>query len=286
MKRITKITHPILVFLFLFCAVISVNAQFTTFDNYGACINCTDFIETPSAVLEVQATDKGILIPRLASPTTIVNPANGLMIYNYTLNAFQYYDGTEWKVMGKIEHISFPETGNTFIGEATGISTTTGDFNTATGSFSMLSNTVGDYNTAVGHLSLNANLSGSYNIANGYGAMYNNTMGSHNVSLGFLSLFNNTDRSNLVAVGDSALFNNGLGATISWQSLNNTAIGSRAMCSNTIGYSNTATGSKALYSNIDGNSNTVQTPMEVPILLLESMFYFTTLMDQPILQVD
>jgi len=59
----------------------------------------------------------------------------------------------------------------------------------------------------------------------------------------------------VVAIGDSALMNNGNGATEYYQARYNTAIGSKALLSNTTGYYNTATGRQALYSNTTGYAN-------------------------------
>jgi hypothetical protein len=50
----------------------------------------------PSAILELESTDKGFLIVR--TDTNAVNsPANGLLIYQNTDNTFYYFDGTKWK---------------------------------------------------------------------------------------------------------------------------------------------------------------------------------------------
>lgn len=56
-----------------------------------------------SALLELQSTDKGVLIPR--TDTLTVNnapgvPATGLLIYQTTDNIFYYFDGTFWKAIG------------------------------------------------------------------------------------------------------------------------------------------------------------------------------------------
>jgi trimeric autotransporter adhesin len=55
------------------------------------------------AILELQATDKGLLVPRLtlAQMNGILTPPNGLLIYNTTENCFNYYNtGTStWKSM-------------------------------------------------------------------------------------------------------------------------------------------------------------------------------------------
>ena len=57
-------------------------------------INYTGANPHPSALLDVDATDKGILIPRLntAQRLAIVNPANGLMVYDTDLHCVYFYD--------------------------------------------------------------------------------------------------------------------------------------------------------------------------------------------------
>ncbi len=49
-----------------------------------------------SSILDVESTDKGILIPRLTTVqiNAISNPANGLMVYNTDLNEFQFNCGS------------------------------------------------------------------------------------------------------------------------------------------------------------------------------------------------
>jgi hypothetical protein len=51
-----------------------------------------------SAMFEVQASNKGVLIPRLtqAEVSAIISPAQGLMVFNTSSNSFQYYNGTQW----------------------------------------------------------------------------------------------------------------------------------------------------------------------------------------------
>lgn len=52
----------------------------------------------PSALLEVQSTDKGVLLPRLTSSQKngIASPAQGLFIFDTDTESFWYYDGTQW----------------------------------------------------------------------------------------------------------------------------------------------------------------------------------------------
>ena len=68
--------------------------------NPGVGIN-TEAIHN-SAELHVVSTDKGILLPALASEAAIVAaPTAGLIFYNTTHKRFMYYDGTVWKFVGE-----------------------------------------------------------------------------------------------------------------------------------------------------------------------------------------
>lgn len=55
-----------------------------------------------SAVLEVQSTQKGLLIPRMSSTDrdAITSPATGLLIFNSTTSSFQYFTGAAWAEIG------------------------------------------------------------------------------------------------------------------------------------------------------------------------------------------
>jgi len=52
----------------------------------------------PSAIMEVYATDKGLLLPRMttAQRDAINSPAEGLLVYNTDDNEFQYYSASIW----------------------------------------------------------------------------------------------------------------------------------------------------------------------------------------------
>lgn len=53
----------------------------------------------PSAALHVEATDKGILIPRMTTDQRemINNAANGLLVYDITTNSFWFFQNNDWK---------------------------------------------------------------------------------------------------------------------------------------------------------------------------------------------
>ncbi|MBX3042079.1 MAG: hypothetical protein KIT33_11140 [Candidatus Kapabacteria bacterium] len=63
-------------------------------DNVGIGTTSPD----PSAILELNATDKGFLPPRMnqTQRDAIASPATGLVIYNSTSVRYEYYNGTSW----------------------------------------------------------------------------------------------------------------------------------------------------------------------------------------------
>ncbi len=163
--------------------------------------------------------------------------------------------------------------GNTAIGGNSLLSNTTGGDNTALGSNSLYQNntgigntvvgsdvmsfnTIGEFNTAMGFGSLYSNNAGSYNVAIGYRAAELSSVGNDNVAVGNFALRRTGNRSNLVAIGDNALRNNGDFATDPIEATANTAVGSKALMENTLGFSNTAIGNNTLKNNTTGAKNT------------------------------
>lgn len=61
-------------------------------------INQTNTDPDSSTMLDIQSTDKGVLIPRLdnSQRDAIPNPATGLMIYNTEDSVFNYFSGDNW----------------------------------------------------------------------------------------------------------------------------------------------------------------------------------------------
>jgi len=55
-----------------------------------------------SAMLHINSTSKGLLIPRLSSAqrTAIASPANGLQVYDTDTNSFWYYNSSAWVELG------------------------------------------------------------------------------------------------------------------------------------------------------------------------------------------
>ncbi len=184
-----------------------------------------------------------------ANTTGSVNTAIGFeSLKNNTTGQNNTASGS-WALLNNGEGIN-----NTATGVEALKNNTWGSDNTAIGVAALGSNTTGAFNTSVGSTSLAFNNNGYYNTAAGYNSAFHNTSGYSNVAIGSFSLFYNSTKSNLVAIGDSALFNNGLGAATN-EAIRNTAVGSKALYSNTTGSYNNALGYLALYSNSSGNYN-------------------------------
>ena len=60
---------------------------------------CHSFAQSDdSAIMNVESTEKGILIPRMTTSqrTSINNPAKGLLVFDNTTNSFWFYNGNSW----------------------------------------------------------------------------------------------------------------------------------------------------------------------------------------------
>ncbi len=88
MKKIIHLAFCL--FLFTGCFQSIVLAQ----DNVGI----GTLTPLPSSILDLNATDKGLLIPRMTTlqRNAISNPATGLLVYDITTNGFWYFNGIIW----------------------------------------------------------------------------------------------------------------------------------------------------------------------------------------------
>jgi len=200
----------------------------------------------PSAMLDIVAKDKGLLIPRLTTvqrTTAIISPATGLLVYDTDTNSFWYYNGAAWVNLAGVGAVNaWLLTGNSGTDPAV--------------------NFIGTNDNQPMVFKINSQRHGwlgNSNVFWGINAGFSNTSIS-NIGIGTSALYNNTSKGFLVAIGDSALFNNGIGATRAIHSEANTAIGAKALLANTIGHYNTAIGTWTLQSNTTGTHNTAIGP--------------------------
>jgi hypothetical protein len=83
----------------LFCALLlCLSAMQPAYGQNGVAIAATTATADPSAMLDVQSTSKGALVPRMSTTqrTGISSPATGLLVYDLTVPGFFYYNGTAW----------------------------------------------------------------------------------------------------------------------------------------------------------------------------------------------
>ncbi len=70
------------------------------FDVYtqGVAISSTGTSNDPSAILDINCSNQGVLLPRMteAQRDAIKSPAEGLVLYNLTTNTFNFFNGSGW----------------------------------------------------------------------------------------------------------------------------------------------------------------------------------------------
>ncbi|MCC6600034.1 MAG: hypothetical protein IT223_05090 [Crocinitomicaceae bacterium] len=101
-----KLKH-LLFFSFLTCLSCTLFSQ-------GVGINTTNGSPDPSAGLDINFNDRGILIPRLTQieRDAIVSPATGLQIYNTTTDCINLWNGSSWRQSCYDCDFTLPAVGN------------------------------------------------------------------------------------------------------------------------------------------------------------------------------
>ncbi len=219
----------------------------------------------PSSILELESTNRGLLLPRVNDLNSIVNPSPGLIVFLSSESNLYYYSSKGWtsiiaidtsknlaKGNNSLSHIlPDPNNGdgenNFAIGNNALSQNTIGRFNTCLGNNSLRNLISGSYNIGIGNASLFSTTTGLFNIALGDSALYMNTVGQRNISIGTLSLRNNTGNDN-TSIGYSSMNNNTTG-------IRNTSLGMFSNYRNQIGNLNTGIGFAANYSNVSGRNN-------------------------------
>jgi len=229
-------------------------------------INATGAAPNSSAILDVSATNKGLLLPRVSltnatDATTIASPATALIVYNINAANTGGLTGTglyinkgiaalpDWKKIqdGPVAN-GWALTGNSGIDSLANFLGTTDNKPLM---FRVNNNYAGrigtDGSVAFGRGTLQNNSLGKANVAIGDSALHNNTTAKNLLALGNLSLKNNTTGSNNIAIGSNALLQNVSGK-------NNLGIGTAAL-RNVLSSDNIAIGDSALFNNQNGTRN-------------------------------
>jgi len=257
------------------CLLLVITCQSARAQNIA--INNTGFNPAASAMLDIQSSDRGLLIPQISlnsitDAATITNPAHSLLVYNTNAaladgKGYYYNSGTGgavvwvklavtgsfWKPAGNAGTIP----GNDFVGttDAKGLMFKTN--NIQSGYIDL----TGTQNTSFGVQSLLAG-GGLNNVAFGWNALKINSIGNSNVAIGSNSLVRNKEGQNNIAIGSDALRfdsvgnkNISVGGSSLYNNLGdyNTAIGHMVMYNNNTGLYNIALGNRAGYYNTTGS---------------------------------
>lgn len=110
--------------VFVFCCIVLSSFSFAQSNGVGI----GTLTPHASALLDLTATDKGFLMPRVNDTNNIVSPATGLLIYLTTNNTFYYFDGTYWRPLHTQAGLNGAtgSTGNTGTDGSTGSTGATG----------------------------------------------------------------------------------------------------------------------------------------------------------------
>jgi hypothetical protein len=247
-----------------------------------------------SAILQIDATNRGFLMPRVttAQRLAITAPAIGLQVYDTNRNAPCYWTGTTWECQ-TYWHVS----GNSnvdstnYIGTNTNVAFVTKVNNERSG---LISNdavllgiqagrlinqnnsnqsTIVTNNLAIGNYALYNTVpnynpppsSGWVNTAIGNFSQYSSTSSTQNTSVGFRTLYANISGNNLVAIGHQALENNVTGSVSvaigafsqynATDSERNTSVGFQSFFNLTTGKGNVAIGNNAAFGTTTGGNN-------------------------------
>ena len=232
----------------------------------------------PSAILDLAAVDKGVLVPRMTTieRLAIVSPAKGLLVFDNDRKSFWFFDIdiSDWIEIrsGNIKSLADADNDTkvqveknsdediirfdlggsekmVFRKNASGQERLEMGLNTSVGKDALYSNSTGTDNSVFGNGAMFTNTTGSKNTASGSFALNKNTIGKENTAMGYRSLYNNITGDYNIAIGDSALYAN----TSGYQ---NTAVGNWSLQNNSSGVDNTGIGLNALLSNSTGRYNT------------------------------
>ncbi|MCB0761743.1 MAG: hypothetical protein KDC12_09485 [Flavobacteriales bacterium] len=173
-----------------------------------------------SAILDIESTDRGVLIPRMTTVQrqAISSPAEGLLVFDLTTSSFWYYgggiwrplEGTEWSLTGNAGTVD----GTNFIGTTDGVPLTLKANNLRQGYLNPFYNNIffgteagagGSGGVYLGYQAGKLHAAGDNTIAIGYQAGANNNTGTDCIFIGLEAGLNYTVGHNNIAIGSHAL---------------------------------------------------------------------------------
>ena len=239
-------------------------------------INTNGDAPDESALLDIQSTDKGLLIPRMTSTQRgdILNAANGLLVFDTDSQSFWFYDQTEWvELASQPTHLSDADNDTDIHVESSpdedairmriqgdeglvlqqspsGVhrfSTYELSRNLFFGYNAGMNSTSG-FNTFLGYETGLNNIGGAQNVFIGYQAGESNEEGDGNVSIGYRAGNSNIGSFNTFIGRNAGLDNEDADG--------NVFVGHNSGDSNVSGANNVFMGYNSAASNINGENNT------------------------------
>jgi hypothetical protein len=213
----------------------------------------TEVLKLDAKTLHLEANDKGVYIGKAAGQGVPGNSNTWNTVVGYEAGKNASAASSSTLIGAQAGGLGNGGSGNVMIGVASG-SNNAGTNNTMIGiSAGQLSGT-GSQNTYIGQ-NAGWQSTGSNNIFIGqWAGQYLNA--NDNIAIGRHALSSNSSLGSLVAIGDSSLASNGIGATFPFQSIFNTAVGTKSLKRNRLGLANTAIGYLSLENNDQGIHNT------------------------------
>jgi hypothetical protein len=209
-----------------------------------------------SAVLDIQSSNKGLLIPRMSldQRKSVNRPATGLMIYQTDEKAgFYFYNGDDWKplteAVGNAKAVALDVDNWSKNGDAVSGTNFLGTTNNQPLRFKINNIAAGMISTSSVFIGNQAGLVnvGIDNVGIGVSALKSNLGGVSNIAFGKSALLTNTAGSNNIAFGTNALILN--------TASDNFAMGSFVLKTNTSGTENIGIGKSSLEFLSSGNAN-------------------------------
>ncbi|MEK7254548.1 MAG: hypothetical protein AAB316_07380, partial [Bacteroidota bacterium] len=89
------------ILLFALCLAASLALFSQSNIQQSTSINASGTAPDASALLDVSATDKGVLVPRMTSAqrSAIASPATGLLVFDTTTDGFWFFNGAAWQAL-------------------------------------------------------------------------------------------------------------------------------------------------------------------------------------------
>ena len=220
-----------------------------TADAQSVSISDSEVEPDAHAILDINSTDKGLLIPRMTTLEKddmgghLTNAQRGLMVFDMDKMHFYFWDGSAFVKMDMTNKL-IDEDGDTEVNVEAFPDDDAIRFKLG-----------GTTKWVMDKSTLSPMASGGSTFIGWNAGWLDDGSNKGNVAIGRWALGNSVDRVNNVAIGDSALYANGTGGATGFEATYNTAVGKASLKMNNTGSANTALGALSMNLNSSGSNN-------------------------------